>query len=200
MERVEKVIEQGGRLVLRTQLQSLKVMFIDPGGTTGLAWATLWSVKGALQSIKESLQTRQMRLTPVRSSTLDTRHLIEAMEIATMRDVYTLINQEGIDLVGIEDFQLFEHMPRSSQMKHSGLAPVRMITALNTMWFLASEVTELKPLVKQMPGERSIITDARLKQWGLWRTPKRSGGPHAMDALRHLIILARRIEQHDWRI
>jgi hypothetical protein len=48
--------------------------------------------------------------------------------------------------------------------------------------------------VWQTPSDKSIVTDDRLKQWGAWR----KGRPHAMDALRHLIVYLRRHEL-PWR-
>jgi hypothetical protein len=47
--------------------------------------------------------------------------------------------------------------------------------------------TEVEP-IRQMPSERIVITDERLRLWGLW-TP---GPDHPRDALKHALVFLRR--------
>jgi hypothetical protein len=46
---------------------------------------------------------------------------------------------------------------------------------------------------RQMPGERTVITDARLRLWGLW-VP---GMDHGRDALRHGLVFLRRFSSQE---
>lgn len=82
----------------------------------------------------------------------------------------------------IEDFLL-----RKKVMDRELLSPVRLTAALE----LAIEYEGLQmTLHRQTPADKASITDARLKDWGLY---KRAGGmEHARDADRHSILFLRK--------
>jgi hypothetical protein len=117
----------------------------------------------------------------------------------------------GPDLLVGEDFRLF----RVDTADHVGLISDRILAQIDLLHYLwemggvrisgkSMNVTTMKGddfaprYTKQMPGERSIITDKWLRDRDLWRTPKQIEGAvtgdsnHAMDALRHLIIALRK--------
>lgn len=76
----------------------------------------------------------------------------------------------------IEDFIL-----RQRTQGRDLLAPVRLGSALNDRLWNAGFQGEI---VWQSPSDaKSVVTDARLKQWDLWY----SGSPHIRDAWRHMV-------------
>lgn len=178
----------------------MKVLWLDPGGTTGWACARLTRGVKVIDAVRETMQVGQVSC-----------GLGEPMESAHAWELLSLIadiNDHGddpLDVVGFEDFRLFPGQEHSPDMK--GTLPMRLLAKIDMLWWMATDQDvglddyDLLPygpgavpkLVKQMPGERSIVTDALLKRWGLWRTEKRQGGgQHAMDALRHLIVFGRK--------
>jgi hypothetical protein len=76
----------------------------------------------------------------------------------------------------IEDFIL-----RERTQSRSLLAPVRITAALTDRLYSKGYRGEV---VLQSPSDaKSIVTDSRLKAWGLWH----EGSPHIRDAWRHLV-------------
>lgn len=92
----------------------------------------------------------------------------------------------GVDLLVIEDFRLLDKGGWSSDPE--GLSPVSIAACIVC---LIEERNLGMQVVMQMPSERSVITDERLKGWGLWSVG--SGGPHVRDAWRHLLVALRRV-------
>lgn len=174
-----------------------RVLWFDPGGTTGWAAARLQKGRKVLECVRETMKVGQIKV-----------GLGEPDESAgawAMMELIAAINDDDdvlgpLDVVGVEDFRLFPGETHSPDQK--GTTPMRIIAKVDMLFWMAEhdeagsvrmDVLDPPRLVKQMPGERSIITDKRLKDWGLWRTEKRQGGgQHAMDALRHLIVFGRK--------
>jgi hypothetical protein len=78
--------------------------------------------------------------------------------------------------VVIEDFIL-----RERTQSRDLLAPVRLAAKLDDRLYVTNWRGNL---TYQSPSDaKSIITDERLKQWGLYET----GSPHIRDAWRHLV-------------
>lgn len=167
----------------------MKVLAFDPGGTTGWALADVdvsaWGEM--LGDVQLSLLCGQIK---VPSESENAWRMME------------LVGEHGPDVVVLEDFVV---MPNGlHNPKRDWTSPMRLLAVIDFWWWMAQwgpvdvmdgrEMRARMPLkVKQMPGEKDIITDELLKKWGLWRTQKRQGGgPHAMDALRHLIVFMRK--------
>lgn len=167
----------------------MKIMSLDPGGTTGVA-------------IMEC-----SRIAPhLGRWTLDFASLVVAQygtpqeDFAALR-VFERIAKEAPDVLVMEDFRLFPDRRHSPDT--DGTLPDRYLARLDLLLYLWKEHDAIVtsrgglsgsaarcPLVrKQMPGERVVVTDQFIKSNGLWRTEKKDGGgPHAMDALRHLLV------------
>jgi hypothetical protein len=190
----------------------MKLLWLDPGGTTG--WAVARLVRGVkvIDAVRETLQCGQIPCGL--GEPMESAHTWKLMElIADVNDR----SEEGLDVVGLEDFRLFPGEDHSPDQK--GTTPMRLLAKIDMLWWMAQQeaadmqwvdsrmpqngVSGIPKLVKQMPGERSLITDELLRRWGLWRTPTGraskgagrnagGGGPHAMDALRHLIVFGRK--------
>lgn len=73
----------------------------------------------------------------------------------------------------------------------------RDVSLLEPVRFLAVLVDRLRGtgvgVEVQMPGERSVITDARLRLWDLW-VP---GPDHPRDALKHALVFLRRFASQE---
>lgn len=166
----------------------LRVVSLDPGGTTGCAWATVERGR-VIPSIAETLGVRQVRT--------------RGREDDGTWELAELVDEIEPHVLVMEDFRLFVG-DKQQTSDTDGLSPVRIIARLDLLWWMGWKAgadvgmagtfgVQLPLVVKQMPGERKVVKDDWLRKEGLWRTEKRqSGGPHAMDALRHLIVFARR--------
>jgi len=87
-----------------------------------------------------------------------------------------LIVKHQPETVVVEDYRVYPWKMR--QHVWSPLNTVRLIGAIDLI------CKDLKvPIVLQGANKAKVITDERLKAWGLWKP----GNPHAMDAVRHLV-------------
>jgi hypothetical protein len=174
--------------------ESIRVLWFDPGGTTGWACARLERGQKVISAVKETMRVGQIKI--------GLGEPAESVGAWKMMELIGKINDTDdvlgpLDVVGLEDFRLFPDERHSPDMK--GTTPMRLLAKVDQMFWLAQQdasreyIGVLPRIEKQMPGERTLITDVLLKRWGLWRTEKRQGGgPHAMDALRHLIVFGRK--------
>lgn len=139
------------------------IMAVDPGGTTGVAVCEVGRGVSHYLVAKEH-EAGRLRLEQLEGGWKFQCHMLLAM-----------CEQLRPDAVVIESFQL--------RTKLAQLSPVQIGSVLDF------ELGKLHmPVEWQTPSERSVMTDARLRGWGLW-TP---GKPHQMDALRHLLVFARK--------
>lgn len=157
----------------------IRIVGVDPGTTTGVA---LVDVGGGAVDV--------LGLWHVPATTM-TNAMLEVWEL--IRGV------PALDVMVIEEFILFPDRKHNPDPR--GVDPVRGIAGLDML--LALHATdgwvERLAVARQMPGEKDVVTDRWLRDAGLWATPARgvtggrSGdGPHAMDALRHCIVYARK--------
>jgi hypothetical protein len=172
--------------------EPLRLLALDPGTTTGWAFAKLSRGDKVLLSVRETMEVGQLRG--------------RCEEETTWLVLMDVIGELEPEVVVVEDFVLFPNQKHSPD--RSGTAPMRIIFGLDLFLWMATESDErfqstdrfeeyllLPTVVKQMPGERSVIGDDDLRRWGLWRTPKQGGGRHAMDALKHLIVRGRKLRK-----
>jgi len=181
----------------------MKIMAIDPGGTTGLASVEVEGndrrvafATDDVKRMKETLRVEQLG-TPQE-------------DFAALR-VFERIVNGAPDVVVMEDFRLFPdraHGPNTEETIAD-----RYLARLDLLLYLWSEYGIVcapvgmvasrsswgsrhgaPMVVKSMPGERIAIKDEWLKENGLWRTPKaHGGGEHSMQALKHLVVTLRKI-------
>lgn len=178
----------------------MRVVAIDPGVTTGMAWATMpdlwreWPKFKIIEGVRRSFAAGDSEGGTCQIKGHD-----------TMERTWNIIEQVALiepDIVVVEDFVLFVF--RKLSMLREGLEPHAINANLRFIWWLGKHEEEqdlpanwapanLPNLVFQMPSEKEAMTDTDLRKWKLWRTEKRqSGGPHAMDALRHLLVYLRK--------
>lgn len=175
----------------------LKVIWFDPGAKTGVAWANV-PVESSFPVHERVLEA--WKEGGAMGGCAELRGGIGPdVESATVWKMIEWIERFEPDVVGMEDFRLFpdrEHPP-----DQSGTTPMRIIAAFDMMWWLVKREEmslglngeEILPeYVKQMPGERSVVTPVRLRRWGLWRTPTQGGGKDAMAATQHLVVFLRK--------
>jgi hypothetical protein len=147
---------------------NVNVFAVDPGVTTGWAY-----VKDA-------------DLTTIPQSECDLNVLAGQMmgdENQQAIDLYKLIVYAWPVCVVIEDF-----VPQMMNQARHFLSPVRITSKLELLLFQGD-----KRHIKQMPvTAKSTIRDDYMRSAGLWQP----GQPHANDAIRHALVLLRRIEDN----
>jgi len=184
----------------------MKIMGIDPGGTTGVAVVVVDDVVGKatrsgdlvvadLEAMKRTLMVGQYG-TPQE-------------DFAALR-VFEKIVEEEPDVLVMEDFRLFPdraHGPNTEETiadrylarldlllwmwANNGVVCTTRSVASRASW---GSRHGAPMVVKSMPGERIVISDDWLRSQGLWRTPKKDGGgEHSMQALKHLVVTLRKI-------
>lgn len=174
--------------------EDMRVMAVDPGVVTGLAWATVDLDDG--RRIDELVRESWERGGKDGGCwQLDVGYGDHAESRGVWRIIDRWLCVLEPDLMVWEDFRLFPNERHAPDQR--GTVPMRMLAAMDMMWWLAKNVpVEDGPVisryVKQMPGERSVVKVEQLKRWGLWRTPKQHGGKDAMAATQHLIVALRK--------
>lgn len=98
--------------------------------------------------------------------------------VASAKDLVAIGLGYGCKMWVIEDFVLHGGGHSSER---AGLEPVRVTSAMLVM------LEDRGVVCLSAVSGKSVITDDRLKRWGLWEP----GKPHAMDAMRHLVLYAR---------
>lgn len=159
----------------------LNLIALDPGGTTGMAWA-MFPPNG---NVPDAYLKKMSRAWQIDGEHKD-QALLLYQEILDCMKRAGGVNQSTYNvrtIVACEDFVV-----PSGPRRKTVLSPVRVGAMLEYHVWLEELNLEWR---WQQPGERSVITDEMLKRWGLWLP----GQPHAMDALRHLIVLQRKLEK-----
>jgi hypothetical protein len=153
------------------------VMAVDPGQTTGWVISDLREERMAVGATHMMVKEGLMNYgqvgggTTVESECKQARFLLQACE------------HHEVELVVMESFFLFPDQGHSPDP--AGIAPVRIISRFEMINWLTLPTY---PITFQTPSEKSVITDERLRRWGLWKP----GKPHANDAMRHLCVFARK--------
>ena len=184
----------------------MKVMAIDPGGTTGVAVVVVEDGvgKGGRLYLDD---------VPMMARTLMVGQYGTPQEDYAALRVFEKIWEEKPDVLVMEDFRLFPdraHGPNTEETIADRY--LARLDLLLWMWANNGVVCTTRgtlslagderggwgygsPYVhKSMPGERIVVSDSWLRENGLWRTPKKDGGgEHSMQALKHLIVTLRKI-------
>lgn len=158
---------------------ALVVVWADPGVTTG------WSVHRVV--VSELLVRGQVGSVGRmwwRSGQYRSAGTSEAVDsyLNLVRAVYEKSGEEDIVVIGCEGFTL---MMQSTDP--ALLEPVRFLAVLQDRLRETEYGREVGVQVQQ-PGERSIISEDRLRLWGLWKP----GMVHARDAQQHGLAFLRR--------
>lgn len=159
---------------------ALVVVWADPGVTTG--WCVLRVPVYAL------LERGQVGCSPWlwwrigQFRHADTSASVDSF-LALCRVAWERAGEEDIVVIGCEGFSL--------QMLSTDVAllePVRFLSVLKDRLRGTGVGVEV-----QMPGERSVITDARLRLWDMWVPAV----DHGRDAQRHALVFLRRFAAQD---
>jgi hypothetical protein len=163
-------------------VSSLVVVWADPGVTTG------WSVHRVdiptLISLGQVGATPHLwfRLGQYRSPT--TSAAVDSY-LGLCRRVWEQSAEDDVVVVGCEGFSL-GMQTRDPTL----LEPVRFLAVLEDRLCGTGVGVEV-----QMPGERSQITEARLRLWGLWDAGR--GMVHGRDAQQHGLMFLRRFASQE---
>lgn len=171
-----------GRIGASSVRTRVKVLVGDPGTTTG------W-VASVLERTDEPSHEMVKRCAPVGGHIGGGTSMKD--ELANAWDFLSLGWKMDVDVVVLESFILFpdrQHTPDPS-----AVTPVRiisMVEAYNDVIRrgMMDSMDDALPIIYQTPSQKSVITDERLRRWGLW-TP---GKTHKNDAMRHLLVFARK--------
>ena len=156
-------------------VRHLAVVWADPGKMTG--WCV---VRVPVKTLLRLGQVGSTSQTWWRSGQYEAVSTSDAVDkyLGVARQVWERSEEDDAVVIGCEGFSL--------QMQSTDywlLEPVRFLAVLQDRMLAAGVRVEV-----QMPGERTIITDARLQSWGLWKP----GAVHARDAQRHCLRFLRR--------
>jgi hypothetical protein len=168
----------------------LVVVWADPGVTTG--WAVVRVPIRALLRLGqvESVRFMWWRVGQYRSP--GTTASVSSY-LALCRAAWERAGEEDVVVIGYEGFSL-----QMLSTDPALLEPVRFEAVLLDRLAAASAAASTAAgggvvAHRQMPGERTVITDARLRLWGLW-VP---GMDHGRDALRHALVFLRRFASQE---
>lgn len=160
---------------------------IDPGGTTGLAWASLrMQAKKSNELIdiarrRRAYEVKQIDGTP-------NHQAVEIQEYLEERMLKTgHVKQDAYDVRTVVACESYEQRP--GHRKATELLAHTVGEKAEFFVWLTDPMEKVEwHWVK--PGERSVVTDAMLHKWDLWVPGQR----HAMDALQHLVVLIRKVQ------
>lgn len=183
----------------------MKVFVFDPGLTTGVC---------GVEVADERSSNEERTIEEVRAS-MKLWHIKFPQEQYGTMKLWDCLTAFEPDIIVAEDFILFPD--RAHPPDRVGTVPDRILAMVDLLMYLSVEgILEYGPaapagyrdgkwqslhvpaIVKQMPGERTIVTDDWLRRHKLWRTPGQIEGAvtgdknHAMDALRHLVVWLRK--------
>jgi len=154
---------------------ALVVVWADPGITTG------WSIHRVPIRVLVSLgQVGAVGVTWWRIGQFRSVSTSAAVDsyLSLCRSVWEKAAEEDVVVIGCEGFSL-EMLSRDYAL----LEPVRFLAVLQDRLRETGVRVEV-----QMPGERKVVTDERLKLWGLWLP----GLGHGTDAQRHGLVYLRK--------
>jgi hypothetical protein len=159
---------------------ALVVVWADPGRATG------WCVVRV--NIAELLRLGQVGTTGItwwRSGkfSYDVTSASVDSYLSLCRAAWEKAGEDDVVVIGCEDFSL-----GMQSRDYWLLEPVRFLAVLQDRLRGTGVRVET-----QMPGERNVITDERLKLWGLWKP----GPEHPRDAQKHALAFLRRFASQE---
>lgn len=159
---------------------ALVVVWADPGVTTG--WCVLRVPISYLLERGQVGATSRLWWRIGQFRTGGTSASVDSF-LALCRAAWEKAGEEDVVVLGCEGFSL-GMLSRDVAL----LEPVRFLAVLEDRLRGTGVGVEV-----QMPGERSIITDERLKLWGMWE----AGVNHGRDAQKHALAFLRRFASQE---
>lgn len=175
-----------------------RIMAIDPGMTTGIVSARLRDseIRTGHRGLLSAQEADRLRATEIDGGRIALRYdrdgeptgWLNKDEVRVAREIWKEIDAFKPDTIVAEDFVLYPNRRHPGNKEH--LSPRALWAAIELQLSLSGWVEERGCSVhRQMASEaKTIATDIRLKDWGLWVR----GKPHARDAMRHLIVFLRK--------
>lgn len=167
-------------------ISGMKIASVDPGGRTGLVLLELDPTKTMVfNGGKRAGFQDRISSTIVQEAMKDNRlswRNVCGDELTQVENLYGTCRRS--DVVIIEDFQIPANI---SSRKHEVLSPVRIGFGLALL--LKMSKTFNGRVVWQQPTQMGVITDDRLRAWGLW-LPGESN-KDIRSAMKHLLIYLR---------
>lgn len=161
----------------------MRIMWVDPGGRTGVAWCDI------------SAPTRAAVVGSWIDGSGGCSEEFGPTENHNAWNVFVRASKFNPDVFGFEDFRLF---PNQVTHDMSGTIPMRIQARLEMLFWLAGTsfgemgiagvAGPFQPRLEyQMPHERLDIGVDELRRLKLWRTKGQGGGKDAMAATQHLL-------------
>lgn len=152
----------------------MNLMSIDPGGTTGAAYA---DVPSRARDVATAFKKGEWETAEFTGPSYE--------QAATIADEWEFRLRP---VLIIESFQLRPSKARGAGSDPKMLDPVRVTEGiLAVLWSRKVNVEDLfdeERIVFQTPQEKASVTSDRLRRFGLW-IPK---SDHKRDAMRHLVV------------
>lgn len=144
----------------------MRIVFVDPGTVTGIFWTNCEEGIGWeewLEVVRGGVERGEW----FQGSSSEVERLVKDLDPA---------------VVVCEDFQL-----RGDRLRgREALDPVRVAESLRS--WLRAHLWRGRWEWQQASDAKAVVTDKRLRRWGLWIP----GNPHARDAIRHALLWQRR--------
>jgi hypothetical protein len=169
----------------------LNLAAVDPGGRTGLACACI--APGRLlphDAVREAIvQRRGMVLQVEGDFNEQVVEIKEHLDERVLKSGYGRQRAYEVrNVLAIEGFSLWD-----AHMRDSALFPVRIAAKLEFYLWLEDSPWEI---VWQQPSDMRTVSDNALRSWAMWMKGK--GKKDARAALKHLIVLARKLDQEPY--
>lgn len=161
-------------------MRLFNVWAIDPGGRTGVAHCTFGGAD--LAAVKE-VDFFSRAGVVLETLTLDQRMVEQADALNRIVSASHGRSGSGEPTLIVEGFQF-----RSETMQTSANASLELIGALRYLAYRKGW-----EFIEQQASERSVVTNERLKRWGLWTPGPAKRMDHQRDALRHLCVYRRKL-------
>lgn len=155
------------------------VMAIDPGGDTGWVWAMVPGRRDPSVELGEARASGRMEWGELGGEENEQVLQIREIWVRALRRYRLSVRagQSRQTRFVCESFQL-----RESTSDPSLLSPVRIQSKLELLLYTGNIQADVYQTYQ--PSQKSVITDERLKRWGLWLPGQR----HARDAMRHVAL------------
>lgn len=196
--------------LLTDGVRGWSVFTVDPGETTGWAWACVGRSELGRLGMVEALSAAVRHVSGVQLSDrrfacgqikgdysigrfFEAEHsMAEDLHIEMVLRTGMTNRVSGgavprLSALVYEDFTL-----RERTKDRNLLSPIRVTAHSQSVLFNRWQIhsSSLPEIVLQSSSDKSVIRDDQLERWGLWQR----GKPHANDAIRHLCLYLRKLE------
>jgi hypothetical protein len=170
---------------------ALIVLSFDPGVTTGWAVHRLELHALITSGFSSAIWAPGSGWCSGELAGLTENHVVDEM-FALTREAYALGDYSTARSGGGDRFAIAmeDFVPRMLEQKRSFLSPVRVFSKYEYALHMRLEALGVRlPYIKQSASDaKNVVSDERLTRWQLY-VP---GSPHARDAQRHGVLLARK--------